>query len=173
MNMMGKSRSYIFGGLATVILAVAVTAQESVSNPDSQTQSDSHSDSEQEFKCLTCEKSNELMCYNNMTCGPGQTYCFYYLYKVETDEIATDLNQRAWGCTDSEESCIQGCEDSSCSRHKCCYGDVNFKNNKTLNATEYRSCIYGKSGDKGFQGGVWVVGLSSVLFVLYRRFLGL
>lgn len=66
MNTMGKSRSYIFGGLATVILAVAVTAQESVSNPDSQTQSDSDSDSEQEFKCLTCEKSNELMCYNNM-----------------------------------------------------------------------------------------------------------
>ena len=64
MNMAGQRKLHILVGLTTLVLAAAVTAQESVSNPNSQ--NISITDSEQEFKCLTCEKSNELMCYNNM-----------------------------------------------------------------------------------------------------------
>jgi len=117
------------------------------------------------FKCLNCSKDNKLMCYDNITCNATkkEKYCYHYKYKVETDEIAADYNSRAWGCTESEETCKRGClEDSNCTDHKCCYADVDFENNPTLNLTKYRECIYGRSGARGLVvvTGLWGAGMA-------------
>ena len=96
-------------------------------------------------------------------------YCYNYIYRKKTNEIATDLTTREWGCTRSLEDCKAGCENGSCNA-TCCYGDVNFANDSSLNFTEYKKCIYGGSGGTGLRADLWAAGLACV--VLIRHIIG-
>ena len=88
------------------------------------------------------------------------------MYRVETDEIAADYNSRAWGCTQSKETCESGCNDDElCTDFRCCYADTYFNNDTSLNMTDYRKCIYGKSGELGLRRGLWAAGLVGVAIV--------
>ncbi|KAL5259117.1 hypothetical protein ACHWQZ_G009543 [Mnemiopsis leidyi] len=105
------------------------------------------------FKCLSCERTDDLMCYNNQTCGEGQKFCYYHLYRVfnynkSRWDVDYYTNTREWGCTDSEQTCQQSCKDTpECNSTftTCCNADLSLLNEhySEENHQAYRRCYYG------------------------------
>lgn len=103
------------------------------------------------YKCLTCEKGTDLMCFNNETCPTGHTYCFYRLvreYNHSKSKFDADyyINYREWGCTKDLDSCESECNAANCTNHsRCCNADLHqlSGNYSDANHLAYRECYYG------------------------------
>ena len=70
-----------------------------------------------------------------------------YKWKIESDQVNEDLNEREWGCTTSNETCHSEAAERGVSKAVCCYANVFFNDSSLgLNLTEYNMCIFGHSG---------------------------
>ena len=117
-----------------------------------------------DYRICGCESYlGEIQVYRiipHRTCGgAAHKYCYHYKWDILSEELSTDLNNRAWGCTDSLDTCKKGCQDDQCTHFKCCYADVDFANNPALNWSDYEMCIYGRSEGSRAWGSWGLVGL--------------
>ncbi|XP_063679626.1 uncharacterized protein LOC134815082 [Bolinopsis microptera] len=109
-----------------------------------------------EYKCLHCDITTDIMCYNNQSCNAdvtGHQYCYFRLIQVfNANKTKWDwdyfTNYREWGCTTDLETCERTCsETEGCNRNQsvCCNAQLYQLNGNYSqeNHAAYSRCYYG------------------------------
>jgi len=136
------------GKVLASLLLVTIAAAENSPNENTAAE-------KPKYKCLTCESSQDLMCFNNKSCPEGHTYCFYRLVR-EFNPWSKSVfdkdhynNNREWGCAENKKKCEDACKPAeNCSKHhsRCCSADLYQlnENYSEANHLAYRECYYGE-----------------------------
>jgi len=111
---------------------------------------------EPEFKCLHCESTTDIMCFNNASCNTpttGHRYCYLHITRIFNESKSKWDNDyytdyREWGCTTSLETCDDTCVlEDNCWRNKsaCCNAELYqlSGNYSDENHAAYQKCYYG------------------------------
>lgn len=118
---------------------------------------------DERYKCLTCDRSADLMCFSNQTCEVGKKYCYFHIWEEFNTNLTKwdkgyTLHYREWGCTESAHTCTKECADTGCITHlhTCCDADLNklSGNWSVSNEADYRGCYYGAAPRVGVHLGL-------------------